>query len=177
MTSSDFEVCYLRYPTLSSMSILMAFQLVPGIFESTTALHYDVAPCSPETVLGIDFEYTVCSLPHRNTFHWERYGLQRITQLNNSHLSFVSLLTKDCLPSEDQRYATITLTPHVIPNTNYLITTSDLIYLILFCLCFLYRKHQVHREFFIIPYHPIRYCLIQRLTLLPFTVSSVPCHD
>jgi hypothetical protein len=46
----------------------------------------------------------------------------------------------------------LTLTPSLMPNSNYVIMVSDLNYLKYFCLFFSYCNYQVHRHFFITLY-------------------------
>jgi hypothetical protein len=55
----------------------------------------------------------------------------------------------DCQGQEDIR---LTLTPSIIPNSNYVIMVSDWNCLKYFCL-FLYCNHQVHRDFLITLYN------------------------
>jgi hypothetical protein len=57
--------------------------------------------------------------------------------------------TPKCVLEED---TTLTLTPSVIPNYNYVIIVSDWNCLKYFC-AFLYCNHQVHRDFLITLYN------------------------
>jgi hypothetical protein len=56
----------------------------------------------------------------------------------------------DCLAADrqDQGDTTLTLTPSVIPNSNYVIMVGDLNCLKYFCV-FLYCNHQVHTDFLV----------------------------
>jgi hypothetical protein len=60
------------------------------------------------------------------------------------------LAQPDCLAADrqDQGDTKLTLTPSLIPNSNYVIIVSDLNCLKYVCI-FLYCNHQVHRDFLI----------------------------
>jgi hypothetical protein len=80
----------------------------------------------------------------------------QITPLSQ-HTSFLPhyLAQFDCLAADrqGQEDTRLTLTPSVIPNSNYVIMVSDLNCLRYFCV-FLYCNHQVHRDFLITLYNP-----------------------
>jgi hypothetical protein len=61
------------------------------------------------------------------------------------------LAQSDCLAAYRQRDTRLTITPFVIPNSNYVIMVSDSNYLKYFCV-FLYCNHQVPQRFLIILY-------------------------
>jgi hypothetical protein len=81
------------------------------------------------------------------------YPLQQITPLSQ-HTSFLPhyLAQSDCLAANRQGQwdTKLTLTPSVIPNSNYVIMVSDGNCLIF--ACFLYCNHQLHRDFLITLY-------------------------
>jgi hypothetical protein len=58
---------------------------------------------------------------------------------------------KDSAYQSPERDTRLTLTPSVIPNSNYVIMASDWNFLKYFCL-FLYGNNQVHRDFLITLY-------------------------
>jgi hypothetical protein len=75
------------------------------------------------------------------------------------------LLQSDCLAADrqSQRDTRPTLTPSVIPNSNYVVTVSDWNCLKYFCV-FLYCNHQVHRDFLIALYvHCLSCCILLTL--------------
>jgi hypothetical protein len=98
------------------------------------------------------------------------YTLQQITPLSQ-HMSFLPhyLAQSDCLAADCQGQGDtrLTLTPSVIPNSNYVIMVGDgkcLKYCIF--ACFLYCNLQVHRDFLITWY--ILQLIAQTLLSMPY---------
>jgi hypothetical protein len=88
-----------------------------------------ITPHSLETVPGIIVEHLVCILHHTETHVPLRtYTLQQVTPLSK-HTSFLPhhLAQSDCLAADrhGQGDTRLTLTPSVIPNSNYVIMVTD----------------------------------------------------
>jgi hypothetical protein len=87
------------------------------------------------------------------------YALQQITPLSQ-HASFLPhcLIQSDWLAADRQSQGDtrLTLTPSVIPNSNYVIMVGDWNCLKHFCV-FLYCNRQVHRDFLITLYYTMVY--------------------
>jgi hypothetical protein len=94
---------------------------------------------------------------------WTPAGTGRSKSLCTSWLQYRKLQVmfkvspasqSDCLAADRQGQGNtrLTLTPSVIPNSNYVITVSDWNCLKYFCV-FLYCNHQVHRDFLITLYN------------------------
>jgi hypothetical protein len=65
------------------------------------------------------------------------------------------LAQSDCLAADrqGQEGTRLTLTPSVVPNSNYVIMVCDWNCLKYFCVFFLYFNHQVNRDFLITLYN------------------------
>jgi hypothetical protein len=75
--------------------------------------------------------------------------------LQNTSFLLHYLAQSDCLAAGHQGKGDtrLTLSPSVIPNSNYVIVVSDWNCLKYFCVCFLYCNHQANRNFLITLYN------------------------
>ena len=149
----DFFGLWSMRSEISNTFFSVSIDGLPVLVAShTAALHYDVAPWSSEIVPGIVVEHLVYILHHTKTHVPLGMYAQQITPLY--HTSFLPhyLAQSDCLAADrkGQGDTRLTLTPSVIPNSNYVIMVSDRNCL-KYCIftCFLYCNHQVHRDFLI----------------------------
>jgi hypothetical protein len=81
-----------------------------------------------------------------------KIGWRRVSYIQCGHKVSVHLLTTICLitwfrPTAWQRNIRLTLTPSVIPNSNYVIMVSDWNFIKCFYVFFLYCSHQVAETF------------------------------
>ena len=115
----------------------------------------------------------VYSPPHRNTCSTRNIRSSTDNSIITTHIFLASLFGSLCLAADRQGQGDIrmTLTPSVIPNSNYVIMVSDwncLKYYIFSC--FLYCNRQVHRDFLV----TCIYCWYSYpKNLLSFLVKSV----
>jgi hypothetical protein len=148
-TYSDFGACDLRYPTLSSLSVLMAsrsgsvthgtgfFEFFNRVPHCITMWHLGFRNLCLESLLNIFYIFSTTS----KHVPLETCALQQITSLSQ-HTSFLPhyLAQYDCLAADRQGQGDtrLTLSPSVISNSNYVIMVSDwncLKYCIFACFC------------------------------------------
>jgi hypothetical protein len=117
-----------------------------------------------------------CLKSHKKSGYKIRKSVQNIQcdKKVSVHLSFLPhyLAQSDCLAADHQGQGDtrLTLTPSVIPNSNYVIMVSDWNWLKYICV-FLYCNHKVHRDFLIILYVVLRGRV--HIALLRYCVTAV----